>query len=343
MDDERWLQEFVPNAVRRGILPVSALPCGWTSRLPAEERNAIMQQDERSSTLPIPPLGSMTMDWHMTWTTAWICEGDLTGSDAPPLARIYYINDLPNAYTITTWRDEYDKQKYHLLTNARRDNATFKGKLRAQDIIRQHRKRAAFIAKTAAVSAVLATQWAAIFVETALNIEYRYGKYRLLQPVRHHIHKDQFCFGLALEPPSKEQETEPPRKKAKAEPPNKKQRKRQRKKTNAKTRKAATKRATTRASATATEAALAAASAALHAKQALIGMILQRVVKRMGKKHRRAHQQDHHETQQRKRTRTRQRRALLLMPMDASSASDKKRKVVEGESSPRGLKRMRFG
>ena len=31
MDDERWLQEFVPNAVRRGILPVSALPCGWTS------------------------------------------------------------------------------------------------------------------------------------------------------------------------------------------------------------------------------------------------------------------------------------------------------------------------
>ena len=33
----------------------------------------------------------------------------------------------------------------------------------------------------------------------------------------------------------------------------------------------------------------------------------------------------------------------LLMPMDASSASDKKRKVIEGESSPRGLKRMRFG
>ena len=104
-----------------------------------------MQQDERSSTLPIPPLGSMTMDWHMTWTTAWICEGDLTGSDAPPLPRTYYIDDRPNAYTITTWRDEYDKQKYHLLTNARRDNATFKGKLRAQDIIRQHRKRAAFI------------------------------------------------------------------------------------------------------------------------------------------------------------------------------------------------------
>ena len=78
-------------------------------------------------------------------------------------------------------------------------------------------------------------------------------------------------------------------------------------------------------------------------RQALIGMILQRVVKRMSKKHRRAHQQDHHETQQRKRTRTRQRRALLLMPMDASSASDKKRKVIEGESSPRGLKRMRFG
>ena len=35
--------------------------------------------------------------------------------------------------------------------------------------------------------------------------------------------------------------------------------------------------------------------------------------------------------------------APLLMPMDASSASDKKRKVIEGESSPRGLKRMRFG
>ena len=285
----------------------------------------------------------MTMDWHMAWDIAWICEGDLTGSDAPPAARIYYLDDLPNAYIMTTWRNEYDMQKYHLLTNARLDNFIFKGTLRAQDIIRQHNKRAAFIAKTAAESARLANEWAAIFAETAQYIEHRYGKYRLLQPVRHHIHKDQFCFGLALEPPSKEHETESPRKKAKAEPPNKKQRKRQRKKTNAKTRKAATKRATTRASATATEAALAAASAALHAKQALIGMILQRVVKRMSKKHRRAHQQDHHETQQRKRTRTRQRRALLLMPMDASSASDKKRKVIEGESSPRGLKRMRFG
>jgi hypothetical protein len=30
---------------------------------------------------------------------------------------------------------------------------------------------------------------------------------------------------------------------------------------------------------------------------------------------------------------TRQRRAPFLMPMDASSASDKKRKVIEGESS----------
>ena len=111
MDDERWLQEFVPNAVRRGILPVSVLPCGWTSRLPAEERNAIMQQDERSSTLPIPPLGSMTKDWHMAWDIAWICEGDLTGSDAPPAARIYYLDDLPNAYIMTTWRNEYDMQK----------------------------------------------------------------------------------------------------------------------------------------------------------------------------------------------------------------------------------------
>ena len=36
-------------------------------------------------------------------------------------------------------------------------------------------------------------------------------------------------------------------------------------------------------------------------------------------------------------------RTPLLMPMDASSTSDKKRKVSEGESSPRGLKRMRFG
>ena len=284
------------------------------------------------------------MDWHMAWDHAWICEGDLTYSDAPPHARIYYLDDLPNAYTTTTWRNEHDMQKYHLLTNARRDNFTFKGTLRAQDIIRQHNKRAVFIAKTAAKHARLALQWAVIFAETSQYIEHRYGKYRLLQPVRHHIHTGHvFTFGVELEPPSKEQETEPPRKKAKAEPPNKKQRKRQRKKTNAKTRKAATKRATTRASATATEAALAAASAALHAKQALIGMILQRVVKRMGKKHRREHQQDHHETQQRKRTRTRQRRALLLMPMDASSASDKKRKVIEGESSPRGLKRMRFG
>ena len=117
MDDERWLQEFVPNAVRRGILPVSALPCGWASRLPAEERNAYMQQVERSSTLPIPPLGSMTMDWHMAWDHAWTCEGDLTYSDAPPHARIYYLDDLPNAYTMTTWRNEYDMQKYHLLTN----------------------------------------------------------------------------------------------------------------------------------------------------------------------------------------------------------------------------------
>ena len=283
------------------------------------------------------------MDWHMTWTTAWICEGDLTGSDAPPAARIYYLDDLPNAYIMTTWRNEYDMQKYHLLTNARLDNFIFKGTLRAQDIIRQHNKRAVFIAKTAAKHARLALQWAVIFAETSQYIEHRYGKYRLLQPVRHHIHTGQFIFGVNLEPPSKEQEMEPPRKKATAEPPNKKQRKRQRKKKNAKTRKAATKVATTRASATAAAAALAAASAALNAKQALIGMILQRVVKRMSKKHRRAHQQDHHETQQRKRTRTRQRRALLLMPMDASSASDKKRKVVEGESSPRGLKRMRFG
>ena len=311
--------------------------------VPAGERNAIMQQTSRSDTSTIPPLGSMTMDWHMAWDHAWICEGDLTVSDAPPHARIYYLNDLPNAYTMTTWSNEYGMQKYHLLTNARRDNISFKGTLRAQDIIRQHNKRAVFIAKTAAAYARLAHQWAVIFAETPQYIEHRYGKYRLLQPVRHHIHTGQFIFGVELEPPSKEQETEPPRKKAKAEPPNKKQRKRQRKKKNAKTRKAATKGATTRASATAAAAALAAASAALNAKQALIGMILQRVVKRMGKKHRRAHQQDHHETQQRKRTRTRQRRALLLMPMDASSASDKKRKVVEGESSPRGLKRMRFG
>ena len=116
-----------------------------------------MQQVERSSTLPIPPLGSMTMDWHMTWTTAWICEGDLTGSDAPPAARIYYLDDLPNAYIMTTWRNEYDMQKYHLLTNARLDNFIFEGKLRAQDIIRQHNKRAVFIAKTAAAYARLAT------------------------------------------------------------------------------------------------------------------------------------------------------------------------------------------
>ena len=285
----------------------------------------------------------MTLDWHMAWNLAWTLEGDLTVSDAPPAARIYYLDDLPNAYTMTTWRNEYDMQKYHLLTNARLDNFIFKGTLRAQDIIRQHNKRAVFIAKTAAAYARLATQWAVIFAETPQYIEHRYGKYSLLQPIRHHIHTNQFIFGVNLEPPSKEQETEPPRKKATAEPPNKKQRKRQRKKKNAKTRKAATKVATTRASATAAAAALAAASAALNAKQALIGMILQRVVKRMSKKHRRAHQQDHHETQQRKRTRTRQRRALLLMPMDASSASDKKRKVVEGESSPRGLKRMRFG
>ena len=60
----------------------------------------------------------MTMDWHMAWDIAWICEGDLTGSDAPPAARIYYLDDLPNAYIMTTWRNEYDMQKYHLLTNA---------------------------------------------------------------------------------------------------------------------------------------------------------------------------------------------------------------------------------
>ena len=72
-----------------------------------------------------------------------------------------------------------------------------------------------------------------------------------------------------------------------------------------------------------------------------------REAKRLGKKRQReqlqAHQEQHQDTQQRKRTRTRQRRTSLLMPMDASSASDKKRKVIEGESSPRGLKRMRFG
>ena len=72
-----------------------------------------------------------------------------------------------------------------------------------------------------------------------------------------------------------------------------------------------------------------------------------REAKRLGKKcHReqlQVHQEQHQDTQQRKRTRTRQRRTPLLMPMDASSASDKKRKVIEGESSPRGLKRMRFG
>ena len=96
MDDERWLQEFVPNAVRRGILPVSALPCGWTSRLPAEERNAILQQVERSSTLTIPPLGSMTMDWHMAWDHAWPCEGDLSVSDAPPhaLAALHFLQSF---------------------------------------------------------------------------------------------------------------------------------------------------------------------------------------------------------------------------------------------------------
>ena len=182
MDDERWLQEFVPNAVRRGILPVSVLPCGWTSRLPAGERNAIMQQTSRSDTATIPPLGSMTMDWHMAWDHAWICEGDLTYSDAPPHARIYYLDDLPNAYIMTTWRNEYDMQKYHLLTNARLDNFIFKGTLRAQDIIRQHNKRAVFIAKTAAAYARLATQWAVIFAETPQYIEHRYGKYRPSTP-----------------------------------------------------------------------------------------------------------------------------------------------------------------
>ena len=72
-----------------------------------------------------------------------------------------------------------------------------------------------------------------------------------------------------------------------------------------------------------------------------------REAKRLGKKRQReqlqAHQEQHQDTQQRKRTRTRQRLTPFLMPMDASSTSDKKRKVIEGESSPRGLKRMRFG
>ena len=76
-------------------------------------------------------------------------------------------------------------------------------------------------------------------------------------------------------------------------------------------------------------------------------LLFLREAKRLGKKRQReqlqAHQEQHQDTQQRKRTRTRQRRTPLLMPMDASSASDKKRKVIEGESSPRGLKRMRFG
>ena len=76
-------------------------------------------------------------------------------------------------------------------------------------------------------------------------------------------------------------------------------------------------------------------------------LLFLREAKRLGKKRQReqlqVHQEQHQETQQRKRTRTRQRRTPLLMPMDASSASDKKRKVIEGESSPRGLKRMRFG
>ena len=76
-------------------------------------------------------------------------------------------------------------------------------------------------------------------------------------------------------------------------------------------------------------------------------LLFLREAKRLGKKRQReqlqAHQEQHQDTQQRKRTRTRQRRTPLLMPMDASSTSDKKRKVIEGESSPRGLKRMRFG
>ena len=76
-------------------------------------------------------------------------------------------------------------------------------------------------------------------------------------------------------------------------------------------------------------------------------LLFLREAKRLGKKRQReqlqVHQEQHQDTQQRKRTRTRQRRTPLLMPMDASSASDKKRKVIEGESSPRGLKRMRFG
>ena len=76
-------------------------------------------------------------------------------------------------------------------------------------------------------------------------------------------------------------------------------------------------------------------------------LLFLREAKRLGKKRQReqlqAHQEQHQDTQQRKRMRTRQRRTPLLMPMDASSASDKKRKVIEGESSPRGLKRMRFG
>ena len=76
-------------------------------------------------------------------------------------------------------------------------------------------------------------------------------------------------------------------------------------------------------------------------------LLFLREAKRLGKKRQReqlqAHQEQHQDTQQRKRTRTRQRRTPLLMPMDASSTSDKKREVIEGESSPRGLKRMRFG